>query len=496
MIVAGRLSRKMAPVLRRIYDQMPEPKWVISMGACASVGGVFDNYAHRPGRRSGRAGRRLRARLPAASRIAHLRHRPAAAEDRPAEALVNGREQRSSPRCRKRFPPRSSKPCRACDLHADGLRVARGAAAGGRARCATARSSRFDLARRAHRGRLLAARAALRDRLPPARSRVAGAAAARLRAEGAASTAPTRGCRRSASVWPAANWLEREVCDLFGIVFDGHPDLRRLLMPEDWEGHPLRKDYPVQIKDAGEDLRAAAGHGGGVRRQHRGGAGARTARVMPTLLRAGCGREARVRRPASRCTSGCAPWTCSRWSTPPRRFVDGARATAARCWCSATAAAPPTRSTSPPSWSGGFERERRALAAVALTTDTSVLTAIANDYAFERVFARQIEALGRAGRRRARHHHQRRVAERASRRCEAARARGLTTDRADRARRRRGRRGRRRFTSTCRRRVDRAGAGSAPHAAARDLRAGGADRDCELRLTLDPDVLHDHEYDA
>ncbi len=45
MIVAGRLSRKMAPALRRIYDQMPEPKWVISMGACASCGGVFDNYA-------------------------------------------------------------------------------------------------------------------------------------------------------------------------------------------------------------------------------------------------------------------------------------------------------------------------------------------------------------------------------------------------------------------------------------------------------------------
>ena len=347
MIVAGRVSQKMAPVLRQIYDQMSEPKWVISMGVCASSGGMFNNYAivqgvdhivpvdiYLPGcpprpemlldailklhdkiqnmklgvNRDKEITELEQARLrrlpllpslsgPAGSTgtgPATETNQPGDAEDgAPAAdpAAIAGRERLSEQVVRtgmfgvqgtgdtsgygglkvRRPPPLASPRPYGVVLRRGRRRARQFARPGGlelrrRRRAGRRRPRRTDPSRppgAPARGRPAAARrsgARVRD-LPgvsgvhyPAetrrasctpsttccRSRTTGGCGSRSSAPDADPHVPSL-----VDVYPACDLHERETWDFFGIVFDGHPALTRIEMPDDWRGHPQRKDYPL-----------------------------------------------------------------------------------------------------------------------------------------------------------------------------------------------------------------------------------------------------------
>jgi NADH dehydrogenase I D subunit len=308
LITSGTIFKKIAPVVLRLYEQMPEPKWVISMGSCSNCGGMYDVYSVVQG---------IDQILPVDIYIPGCPPRPEAveqslvllqkkimAEERPARSvfhlsggtqgsrkpiLVDGVTKSRNPRgpgmqgtairgtsaqpplfWQSRSDQMWSPPARRIQLNDTGRSLIRqvtdrfGEAVRPQAHVsdmpclqvgpetlkallrylkyeATPRFRRLDdltaVDESARRHRRDSGDYTLVYSLlcfdPPERLRV------KVDLQG---TEPTPAS--ITDIWPSAGWYEREVYDMFGLRFQGHPNLRRLLMPHDWDGHPLRKSYP------------------------------------------------------------------------------------------------------------------------------------------------------------------------------------------------------------------------------------------------------------
>src|SRR3989338_4229335 len=222
LFVVGTISHKIAPVLRRVYDQMTEPKCVVAFGVCTCTGGFYDNYATVQG---------IDTLIPVDVYIPGCPPRPenvldglmklqakiqpqhsgvtlGASSQAIADPAVVRRESLRAVAQHLRDEPELAFNV-LMDLTAvDGLKL--GAA------------SRFEVVYHFYsleQNRRLRLKVPVEEQDPTVDS--------------------------LADLWPSANWFEREVWDMFGIRFRGHPSLKRLLMYEEFSGHPLRKDYPV-----------------------------------------------------------------------------------------------------------------------------------------------------------------------------------------------------------------------------------------------------------
>ncbi|NNG00737.1 MAG: NADH-quinone oxidoreductase subunit B/C/D [Desulfobacteraceae bacterium] len=312
LIVSGTVFKKIAPVVLRLYEQMPEPKWVISMGSCSNTGGMYDVYSVVQG---------VNQILPVDVYIPGCPPRPEAvlqgltllqkkiAEESPSRPVfhLNGGNQGTQ------TPVLVDGVSKSRDPRGPGMTGAR--IRGRSAAPPDFWQSRSDLMweAKAHRITFTDNEQHLIDtvkqrfgedvqssdetadmptlHVPP---QVAGKVLAFLKSDGGSRfnrledlTAIDESAHRKpgdysdytvvyhllsldharririkvpvagdtpsipsiTDIWPSANWYEREVFDMFGIGFDRHPDLRRILMPSDWEGHPLRKTHPNRATD-------------------------------------------------------------------------------------------------------------------------------------------------------------------------------------------------------------------------------------------------------
>ena len=271
IILSGRVSIKMAPVVRRIYDQMLDPKWAISMGACCSSMGVFNNYALVPGRQvhaGGRARPRLSAPRPRRSRTGSSScGRRCSAIRRPGGASATTRSApRSSfperPTARtstyfgletRRVPDATELELTAQELRDRDSDVGARHRVPSRPRSAgrrTRRRSRPVLTHLDGKGYTFLASLHGVDYYPEEpRLGVLYELLDMHRVDRISVKArvPTDAPQIDSVVelYPGAEFPEREVYDMFGVVFEGHPDMRRILMPEDYEGYPQRRDFPV-----------------------------------------------------------------------------------------------------------------------------------------------------------------------------------------------------------------------------------------------------------
>ena len=283
LILSGRVSIKMAPVIRRIYDQMLEPKWVISMGACASSAGMFNNYAlvagadrflpmdvYVPGcpprpealmhgviklqeRIKGKPDLGWRERYQAEG----TEERGFGVQEEPVSAPPAGTGDRRAERRGADLIDATGLELVAQQVrdsvqdvavvytrHAHGEAMIEVAPGGHPRRCSSSCAAR-------PRSRSTSSPACTACDYFPEEPRLARALPAALDARAAPAggeDARRRRGPRAATVtdlFPGANLQEREVFDFFGVRFMGHPDLRRTHMPEDYEGHPQRRDFPI-----------------------------------------------------------------------------------------------------------------------------------------------------------------------------------------------------------------------------------------------------------